>query len=464
MDISVFYSWQSDLPNSTNRNFILTALERAAKNIRSDKFVTIEPVVDRDTIGVPGSPNIASTILEKIGLSEIFVCDVSIINPSRSLECRPTPNPNVLIELGYAMSVLGNERIILILNKSYGIPEQLPFDLRMNRVIPYDMPESDVDKATERAKLQKLLEKAIRLIIERSITSLTLVQNASVNLIERLSYYNLKDASDPNFAARLTNGLITLNRNNAPEKGVPAYRSTIFLAIPATEIGEDSESFFKVTREMFDVTRWYNWNSVQKNAPGSRYFSSKVFPINKAVIRTEQNAIIIEDLVQGLPGALFILRINLRGEISLATSYYTTFQPHGEVGVFRLGGIIHFLWSFLCLVKEFQENVNYTNKYHVNVALTNTQEAFLGDFADGWPDILKGNYIRGPEIFDQICHSPNILVSRENTDLSLFEVKVLPDVLRNVAAEIARAFNYPQAYCFEKETNGLPDKLWPYNA
>jgi len=31
----IFYSWQSDLPNATNRGFIQEALERAARNIRS---------------------------------------------------------------------------------------------------------------------------------------------------------------------------------------------------------------------------------------------------------------------------------------------------------------------------------------------------------------------------------------------------------------------------------------------
>ncbi|HEY1376485.1 MAG TPA: hypothetical protein VGF55_06805 [Gemmataceae bacterium] len=31
---TVFYSWQSDLPNATNRGFIQDALERAARDIR----------------------------------------------------------------------------------------------------------------------------------------------------------------------------------------------------------------------------------------------------------------------------------------------------------------------------------------------------------------------------------------------------------------------------------------------
>src|SRR5437016_4475569 len=96
----VFYSWQSDLPNATNRTFIQKALEKAAASIAADESIEIEPVVDRDTQGVPGAPDIASTIFAKITAADIFVADVSIT--TRPKTGRPTPNPNVLIELGYA--------------------------------------------------------------------------------------------------------------------------------------------------------------------------------------------------------------------------------------------------------------------------------------------------------------------------------------------------------------------------
>jgi len=105
MASTIFYSWQSDLPNATNRGFIQKALERAARSIRDDTSIHVEPVVDRDTTGVPGSPDIATTILQKIDNCDVFVCDVSIINSGH--DQRPTPNPNVLFELGYALKQLG---------------------------------------------------------------------------------------------------------------------------------------------------------------------------------------------------------------------------------------------------------------------------------------------------------------------------------------------------------------------
>jgi predicted nucleotide-binding protein len=124
MEAVIFYSWQSDLPNNTNRSFIQIALENAAQRIREDKSISVEPVVDRDTSGVPGTPDIAHTIFEKIDRADVFVCDVTIVN-SQTSTSRPTPNPNVLIELGYAWKALGNQRVLLVQNTAYGGPEVL---------------------------------------------------------------------------------------------------------------------------------------------------------------------------------------------------------------------------------------------------------------------------------------------------------------------------------------------------
>ncbi len=159
----VFYSWESDLPNSTNRGFIQKALEDTARSIRNDDSIKIDPVIDRDTSGVPGSPDIANTIFSKIDGSDIFACDVSIINQGE--KSRPTPNPNVLIELGYAVKSLKLERIIMIMNTAFGGPELLPFDLSKKRVSTYCISEDDKDKSTERKKLTQLLDSAIRTIV-----------------------------------------------------------------------------------------------------------------------------------------------------------------------------------------------------------------------------------------------------------------------------------------------------------
>jgi len=135
MKLKVFYSWQSDLPNKTNRQFIRNSLEAALKIIHRDNRSISEYVIESDSRGESGTPELASTLFAKIDQCDIFAADVSIINSS--LECRKVCNPNVLIELGYASSKLGWERILCIYNLSFGKIEELPFDIRHRKPIVY---------------------------------------------------------------------------------------------------------------------------------------------------------------------------------------------------------------------------------------------------------------------------------------------------------------------------------------
>ena len=119
MKFTIFYSWQSDLSNNTNRGFIESAIEKAVKYIGKDENFEIEPSIDRDTKGAPGAPNISQTILKKIQACDVFIADISIVTGDKEKGYRLSPNPNVLIELGYAISILGWDKIILICNDSY---------------------------------------------------------------------------------------------------------------------------------------------------------------------------------------------------------------------------------------------------------------------------------------------------------------------------------------------------------
>ena len=47
MKVSIFYSWQSDLPSKTNRSFIEDAIKKALKSINKD--------IKRGTISFPNS-------------------------------------------------------------------------------------------------------------------------------------------------------------------------------------------------------------------------------------------------------------------------------------------------------------------------------------------------------------------------------------------------------------------------
>ncbi len=164
-DYTIFYSWQSDLPSSENRNLIETCIKLAIKAIKKphDEKIDVEVNIDRDTLNRSGSPNIADIIFEKIRKSDIFICDVSLINKhwtNKLTKARLSPNPNVLIELGYAIHFLGWERVICVNNSKFGQIEQLPFDLHGHRVANYCSLDKDYKQ-----KLTLLFKAAISSII-----------------------------------------------------------------------------------------------------------------------------------------------------------------------------------------------------------------------------------------------------------------------------------------------------------
>ena len=160
MQRTIFYSWQSDSTNGTNRSFIEKALNNAARAISGDKTIKFEVSVDRDTVGLAGSPDISHAIFTKIDKADIFVADVTIVNSQGT--GRKMPNPNVLIELGYAIHALGFEKILLVFNTAYGIIEDLPFELRQKRVMGYQAASGEADRSASRTALEKQLEQAIR--------------------------------------------------------------------------------------------------------------------------------------------------------------------------------------------------------------------------------------------------------------------------------------------------------------
>jgi hypothetical protein len=178
----IFYSWQSDHPNSTNRGFIQRALEEGVEAIREDDTLAVEPVVDRDTQGLPGAPDIVHSIFEKIELASAVVCDVSIISdPSAK---RSTPNPNVLVELGYALKALGHARVLLVMNTAYGEVKKLPFDLDHRRVVTYEVREGDTEKGAKRRELAKKLALGLRSILAHQSSDDAEEKTSPVELLE----------------------------------------------------------------------------------------------------------------------------------------------------------------------------------------------------------------------------------------------------------------------------------------
>ncbi|HFV6168815.1 TPA: hypothetical protein ACH9WN_005372, partial [Escherichia coli] len=89
----------------------------------------------------------------KIDTATLFIVDISITS-------KKTCNSNVMLELGYAIKTLGFNNIIMIFNTALGSLDDLPFDLRSQRVSTYSFKEGD-DKKQATKYLTSLLKQAI---------------------------------------------------------------------------------------------------------------------------------------------------------------------------------------------------------------------------------------------------------------------------------------------------------------
>lgn len=173
MDFTVFYAWQSDRPNSVNRRFIQDAAESAIKALSANATLDLSPRLDQDTKDVPGMPDIANTIQDKIDSCGVFLADLTFVGTAEEQKENPKliPNPNVLIELGWAMKSVGWNRIICVMNTCFGPPDRLPFDLQHRRHPIQFIAVPDGDNSNEKKELAKHIEGALKTIIDRGVLS-----------------------------------------------------------------------------------------------------------------------------------------------------------------------------------------------------------------------------------------------------------------------------------------------------
>jgi hypothetical protein len=172
MAFKVFYAWQSDRVKDINQNFISDCLKETLKRLKR-KFADDSPefILDRDTKGIPGFPDIPATIYKKIENCDIFIGDLTIIGHIEKEDGSKEPqlNNNVFGELNYALGKIGEERIINIMNTFFGkpdVPGTIPFDVAQRRFpITYELSAKDIPNyKEEKEKLIANLYDAILLI------------------------------------------------------------------------------------------------------------------------------------------------------------------------------------------------------------------------------------------------------------------------------------------------------------
>lgn len=197
MNAPIFYSWQSDAPDADCRYFIRDALKDAVKLLKRDDEVIPSPRLDHDTKDVPGMPDVATTILEKVTGSAVFVADLTLVARAEGKKC---PNPNVALELGYAGAEIGWSRLIGVINAApeYGTGKELIFDLVHKRhPIEYTLaPGADRNAvqamlAGELAAMIKACLKESHVQAERLVSRLEQQTHSFLAHFGRAPYFNL---------------------------------------------------------------------------------------------------------------------------------------------------------------------------------------------------------------------------------------------------------------------------------
>ncbi|MBW4056167.1 MAG: nucleotide-binding protein [Proteobacteria bacterium] len=149
---TVFYSWQMDTNRDTNKNFLKEVLKLAISKVNEKEGFEIVKL-DMDTQNRLGFIDINKIVLEKIVSCDVFVADITSIG---KLGEKATPNPNVLLELGYALGRIGEERIIGFANEYYEKIENYPFDLKTRRPFLYNISESDIQNDKKKVKAEAI--------------------------------------------------------------------------------------------------------------------------------------------------------------------------------------------------------------------------------------------------------------------------------------------------------------------
>jgi hypothetical protein len=227
-DLVVFYCWQYDLPHNKNKDYIKDILEKVKQEIFEE--ISINIIIDEATRDLLGSDKISHAILEKIQESDIFICDVSIIN-NGAFNIRPVSNPNVLFELGCAVSFLNWERIILVFNEEFGALQSLPFDLEKHRTTLYNSNYYNLD--TERHFINSIKYKIIAIWNQNPIKGYLSPKTREIKIKYKKDIENIEK-----FLRTFLISLIDQHVENAPR-----------------EINTDIYSFFE------EMERLLNYNS-----------------------------------------------------------------------------------------------------------------------------------------------------------------------------------------------------------
>jgi len=205
MLFTVFYSWQDDRPKKHHHYLIRDALRKAIARLPEAEELHFEeaPRLEHDTEGVSGTPEIAGTIFGKIDRCGLFVADLTYVGqttPSQeNVDPEPLPNPNVLLELGYAACRIGWNRIICVMNTAYGEADDQIFDIKHRRwpiryKVDYEIGEDENYLKDVSKKLEGDLLLALRSAIANEHEEVNrIIECLDVNCLNLIQKYGKTD-------------------------------------------------------------------------------------------------------------------------------------------------------------------------------------------------------------------------------------------------------------------------------
>jgi hypothetical protein len=167
----VFYAWQTDRLQRLNRHLIRIALNLAAKDISDDPSTGVQVRIESDTENELGHVPVTDTILRKIAACDAFVPDLTFV--AKTEAGKLVPNPNVMLEYGYALRAKSHSVMIPVMNTAYGPPEQLPFDMgHLRHPLQYHLPVTakNAERRAVRKALKEDIERILRLMIDAAPT------------------------------------------------------------------------------------------------------------------------------------------------------------------------------------------------------------------------------------------------------------------------------------------------------
>lgn len=255
--MNIFYAWQSDVDPNTNKNFIKKAIKSAISEINESLKINDSPrpkiKLDHDTKGIPGMPNIAETILNKINTSDIFIADITFIAFNNN-NSKLIPNPNVVFELGYAFKTLGQDRILCVMNASFGNPDKLFFDIVHRRwPVTYRLNSSNSDnKDAEFKTLKNNIKNALQSIIN-SLTKKEHLKNNVKTVFtskQESDFQNILDNIKILIEFSVSNSLWAF-LNGSVSKLSTKYYAINFIDLLHSYINEGYNNYFKYDFESF---------------------------------------------------------------------------------------------------------------------------------------------------------------------------------------------------------------------